>query len=88
MPDSNTIKILDADCSVGTILYFIKNNLGDARRYIFYGVDISAKFIEIAKTLNSEANFQFQVCDLQNPLPFEDDFFDNILCLDVLEHIK
>ncbi|MFQ6032695.1 MAG: class I SAM-dependent methyltransferase [Candidatus Zixiibacteriota bacterium] len=70
---------LDIGCGAGTLLY-------QARRYYsgVYGLDIA-----IPKALRSQ-NGQFELLETdvdKTGLPFEDDFFDTISALDVIEHV-
>lgn len=70
---------LDIGCGTGTLLY-------QARIYYanVYGLDIA-----ISKTLKSQ-NGQFKLLEVdvdKTGLPFEDDFFDTISALDVVEHV-
>lgn len=53
--------------------------------YKVYGLDISKYTIRYAKQHFSHPNFM--VCDVQNGLPFRSDFFDFVLCIEVLEHL-
>ncbi len=65
---------------------------GDGARYTedclrggaeVYGVDISKVAVEIARSRGIRA----QLADLARALPFEKQFFDSVLCLEVLEHL-
>ena len=50
-----------------------------------YGVDISEEFIKKAKESGGKA--KLMVADAAK-LPFDDDYFDKILCGEVLEHVR
>ncbi|MCK4385029.1 MAG: class I SAM-dependent methyltransferase [candidate division Zixibacteria bacterium] len=70
---------LDVGCGTGTLLY-------QAKRYYsgVYGLDIA-----ISKALKSQ-NGQFELLEVdvdKTGLPFEDNFFDTISALDVIEHV-
>jgi SAM-dependent methyltransferase len=70
---------LDIGCGAGTLLYQAKRCYSDV-----YGLDIA-----ISKTLK-EKNGQFKLLEVdvdKTGLPFEDDFFDTISALDVIEHV-
>lgn len=66
-----------------------------AQRYLAAGaervvnLDISAEAIELGKSrLGTEKQVEFVQWDLNNtPLPFDDDAFDLVVCLEALEHI-
>jgi SAM-dependent methyltransferase len=73
-------KVLDIGCAYGFILERFPTN------YEKYGVDVSEYAIEIAKKRLSGANLQ--VWNAEDPLPFEDNFFDYITCNDILEHLE
>ena len=51
-----------------------------------YGVDVSEYAVSIAKNKITKANLQ--VVNLEEKLPFDDNFFDFIFLNDVLEHIE
>lgn len=73
--------LLNAGCGTGEFNYYLK--------YFFdksFGVDVNSTDIGIARALNSDPNIQFDVGDVTK-LNFEDDFFDSIICVDVLEHV-
>ena len=70
---------MDIGCGTGTLLY-------QAKRYYsnVYGLDIA-----ISKVLKSQ-NGQFKLLEVdvdKTGLPFEDNFFDTISALDVIEHV-
>lgn len=72
-------KLLDVGCGDGIVGYFAKNNYKQT-----YGVDISDIALKIAEgrgiiTRKINAN--------NDALPFEDNYFDAVTCLDVIEHV-
>lgn len=77
--DKKYEKLLDIGCGKGftgkSILDFCEN---------YYGIDISSSAIEIAKERIKKGNFK--VGSALN-LPYDDEFFDAIVCSEVLEHI-
>ncbi len=75
-------KILDFGCGDGKVAYeILKNSNGKVK---LYGVDISEKAIRFARCLVPEAEF-FILKDKK--LDFQNNFFDIICCMDVLEHL-
>jgi len=74
--DKKKIRFLDIGTGRGTHLTrFMKHVKGD-----FYGIDLEKSKIPGAK---------IKSCNLENqPLPFEDDFFDIIFSKSVIEHVK
>lgn len=76
------IKILDTACGDGVY----ESLLAKQRRekVDFYGVDISSKQLGKAKRLFRSLR---QVDLDSQPLPFEDNFFDYVICSEILEHL-
>lgn len=72
-------KILDSGCGNGRLLQLL-----EGREVDYYGIDISQKLIEIAKSRYPDA--KFQVADALN-LPFPDNFFDQVFTIAVFHHI-
>ena len=73
--------VLDIGCHSGT---FTEKILRKIKSKKIYGIDISPRAIELAKKRIPFGNFQ--VADATN-LPFKDNFFDAVFCLEVLEHV-
>lgn len=72
-------KLLDVGCGDGTVGYFSKNNY----RYV-YGIDVSETALKIAK----ERSIITKTININDEtLPFEDNYFDAVTCLDVIEHV-
>lgn len=70
--------VLDIGCGDGLLLEHLKNKGHDVS-----GVDISAKAIEICK----QRGLKCSQMDITDKLPFTDSSFDNVLLIDVLEHL-
>lgn len=71
------LKILDVGCGNGwQTQFFLENN-------DVYGLDISESNIKQAKSRGINAS----VYDLEKPLPFADEYFDVVVCSEVLEHL-
>ena len=80
IPENKSNKILEIGCGNGSTLLELKNS--NKARYIV-GIDIV--------NLNQEEQLdKFICCNIEeqvNNLPFSKDFFDVIICADVLEHL-
>jgi ubiquinone/menaquinone biosynthesis C-methylase UbiE len=73
-------KVLDFGCGNGRFYELIKDLNPD-----YYGVDLSPHLLEIAQNRISKGHFLKINEDLN--LPFEDIFFDKIVCLATFHHI-
>lgn len=78
-------KILDCGCGSGSLCIYLNKRLGSKT----YGVDVSAVGIKLANELAEKANVdsEFKVADIENHIPFEDNYFDLVFMLEVLEHL-
>jgi SAM-dependent methyltransferase len=78
LDDFKNTKILDIGCGTGIILKILEE-FGTA-----YGIDLSSKAIRFLR----QRELNFVACaDAGQPLPFRNDVFSIITCLDVLEHL-
>ena len=73
--------VLDVGCHSGTFTNVILSKMGSNN---IYGVDISPEAIRLAKKRIPFGHFE--VADAAK-LPFKNDFFDAVFCLEVLEHV-
>ncbi|MDO8619196.1 MAG: methyltransferase domain-containing protein [Candidatus Daviesbacteria bacterium] len=73
--------VLDVGCHSGT---FTKQLLTKLKTNNIYGIDISSSAINLAQKRLPQGHFQ--VASVEK-LPFKDDFFEAVFCLEVLEHI-
>ncbi|MBI2106991.1 class I SAM-dependent methyltransferase [Candidatus Woesearchaeota archaeon] len=72
-------KILDVGCGDGALYNIIK---GRCKNY--YGVDISKTALSQIK----DKKVNMRVVNInEEKLPFQDNFFDYVVCLDVIEHV-
>lgn len=76
-------RLLDIGCGTGRALR-LASNLVDGQGE-FYGIDISSKMLEVAKSNSSDKNIHFYKANAEK-LPFEDDFFDLIMCCNSFHH--
>ena len=76
-------KILDLACGSGRHVIYLTENSFDV-----HGIDISDKGIEIAKSLLKKRNLSvhLQVGSMFNNLPYENNYFDAIICIRALNH--
>lgn len=80
--------ILDIGCYIGTDLFMLPKPNPQAK---YWGADVSHDAIKQAKSLakkRGEKNIEFEVVDGNKPLPFKKNFFDVILSLEMIEHLK
>lgn len=80
---SKKVSILEIGCACGSTLLKLKNLYKDSK---LYGIDIDKSSIEIAK--NIEGAFVKSADVESDDVIFEDEQFDLIIALDVLEHLK
>lgn len=79
-------KVLDMGCGTGQHSINISPKVKNVVAF-----DISKKIIEIAakRAIDQKIkNIQFEIVDAEKSLPYRNNFFSSILCLDVLEHLK
>lgn len=78
---SNAERLLDVGCGDGIISFFIKNRVEK-----IYGLDMSSEALKIAEKRGFivQGKIDFD----KNKFPFENNFFDTVTCLDVIEHVK
>lgn len=75
-------KILDVGCHGGRFIYEISKQFPTAS---IFGIDSSQTAIQYA--IKKYPDFHFQIAQAER-LPFKDNFFDLVTCLEVLEHVK
>src|SRR3989344_8801524 len=73
--------VLDIGCADGNLTIKIADFLP---RTNIYGIDLYEKVINFAKSRNSRVNFL--VADAAK-LPFKNNFFDAVICVEALEHM-
>jgi len=73
--------LLNAGCGTGEFNFYLRDRFEQS-----YGVDINADDIASAKVLTEDPNIQFDTGDITK-LDFPDEFFDAVICVDVLEHV-
>ncbi|MFA5133277.1 MAG: methyltransferase domain-containing protein [Patescibacteria group bacterium] len=74
--------ILDVGCGSG---FSMEKSIPPGKKFNVYGIDVTEDVILYAK--NKRPAFHFQVAYGEN-LPFENNFFDVVFYLDVIEHLK
>lgn len=72
-------RFLDIGCGDGLLCHLVKDKYEQV-----YGIDISPRAVEIAKSRGINAE---RVNLNTDALPFEDNYFDTVVCLDVIEHV-
>ena len=53
-----------------------------------HGIDISEKMMEISKKRFKGKPVSFEIASLEDPLPFENDTFDCVVCIRVLKYVR
>ncbi len=76
-----TGSILDVGCHAGTFTQKILKKTGSQD---IYGIDVSHSAIDLAKKRIPQG--KFQVADAVK-LPFKNDFFEAVFCLEMMEHV-
>lgn len=78
------MKVLDLGCGVGSFAFHSAK-----AGAMSYGVDYSEESIKMAELLcrKNNAKPDFIIADIAKTLPYDDDFFDRIVCVDFIEHI-
>ena len=71
------IKVLEIGCGNGKILNSIKDFNPSAR---CYGCDIQKPTVNV--------DFNFKLIKKNQPLPYKDKFFDVVVLMDIIEHVK
>lgn len=87
---SNNYKsyVLDVGCGAGT--FSIEISIKNPNIKII-GIDINPNSISQGNVLRHKLNLEnieFKVVDVNEGLPFKDEFFDVVLLIDVIEHIE
>lgn len=77
--------VLDCGCGSGSLSIYLSRKFNKKT----YGLDLSAFGIQRALELaeKAHADCEFKVADIENEIPFEDNFFDVVFMLEVLEHL-
>ena len=81
IPKEKNLKILDAGCGEGQLL----SRIAKIRGGELYGADATEVAIETARKKVAGVNFSLQNIDNLN---YDDNFFDVVICTEVIEHIS
>ncbi len=77
-------RVLDVGCGAGNLLNYLAKR---DKKTVFSGVDIGRDIIKRANKNKYCNRENFVLMDAEN-LPFQDDFFDEVYCYEVLEHVE
>tara|TARA_B100001971_G_C18099780_1_gene488182 strand:- start:137 stop:736 length:600 start_codon:yes stop_codon:yes gene_type:complete len=81
IPKKKKLKILDAGCGEGHLLKMINHN---QKKHSLYGVDITPIAVKSAKLRLPLATISNECLD---SLSFSSNYFDIVICTEVIEHI-
>lgn len=84
MGDLNNSRILDAGCGNGSLI----NMLRDKRFSQAYGIDLSNDFLQFAQKNIEDKRVNFKKANLLEKFPFEDNYFDDISSVFVLNELQ
>ena len=76
-------RILDAGCGYGELLVEIAKSYPDSH---LYGVDLVD--VRIKEVSEKSGKITIKKGDIQEKIPFEDNYFDLVFCTETLEHLK
>jgi 2-polyprenyl-3-methyl-5-hydroxy-6-metoxy-1,4-benzoquinol methylase len=80
-------KVLDIGCYIGTDVFMLPKT---DQQVETWAIDVSEDAIDYAKKLakmRKEKKIHFGVHDANNPFKYKSNFFDVIICLEVIEHL-
>lgn len=78
-PVTKKVKLLDAGCGTGAMLFELKD------KFDVFGADVSAESLSFCRN-RKLANLR--LVDFERKLPYKNNAFSVIVCLDVLEHVE
>ncbi len=81
-PDSDEKRALDIGSGIG-----ILTKIASSKGYISFGIDVDEEKIELAKGLDGNRHVEFKVGNAYD-LDYPDNFFDLVLCLEIIEHLS
>ena len=84
-PEKNETRILEWGCGAARILRHLKENNPQESVHLS-GTDYNPQTIRWCN--NAIEGVEFQLNDLDPPLPFEDNYFDIVYCLSVFTHLS
>lgn len=81
-PNSDKKRALDVGSSIG-----ILTKIASSKGYISFGIDVDEEKTKLAQRLNGKRRVEFKVGTAYD-LNYPDNFFDLVLCLEVIEHLS
>ena len=80
-PGSSKLKVLDAGCGTGLVGKSLVSSVQTTDLIELYGGDLSPDMLEIARS--KQIYTDLRVINLKEPLPYNTEYFDSILCVGV-----
>jgi len=74
--------VLDVGCGNGTVLFNLKDKFKE-----LYGLELSKLRVENARKTLEGLNAKVLEGNIEKDIPFEDGFFECVICSDVIEHV-
>lgn len=87
LPAFNNPFVLDVACGTGNFPFWLKK-MQKSQGYVVTGLDNSDGMIKKAKGKNPEKNLFFRKHDLNEKLPFDDGFFDQVVSVNTLYSVE
>lgn len=75
-------RVLDVGCGNGLVLYNLKDSFEE-----LYGIELSEERAMTAQKTLEGLKAKVMIANIEQGLDYEDEYFDTIICSDVIEHL-